>query len=92
MPKWYAGTLAFAHLLEFCDRLLRRSNPRRDPFLARLSERQFRQIEAGLEYYRYTTLSRSGRRSEAEEAKLRYESLLSVETGTAVKSLSEAEP
>lgn len=69
-------TLAFLELADFCERLLVQSQPRSDPFLGRLSDREFRQIDAGLEFYRFETLSRLDRTAEAAEARRRYEDLV----------------
>ncbi|MGB5659156.1 MAG: fused MFS/spermidine synthase [Thermoanaerobaculia bacterium] len=75
-------TLSYLELAEFCDRLLSRSEPRSDPFLERFTEREFLEIEAGLEYYRYATFSRMNRPTEAAEARRRYEELVAGEVNS----------
>ncbi len=73
------STLAFNFLARFCDRILSLSDPVNDLFLARVTDRGFREIEAGLEIYKHETYRRMGRAEAAQLALRRYQDLISEE-------------
>ncbi len=70
--------LAWEALGHFAEQLLRATPPASDPFLADVDPVSRRQVEAGLAYYRHTTLRRMGRETEAEEALAAYRAFLAA--------------
>ena len=75
-----ATTLVFEPLARFCQWVLEQSPPSADPYLAGVANRSRAQVHAGLAYYYYEALRRTGREREARAQLARYRAILGQAT------------